>query len=953
MTRHELNDVFATTSFLQGANAAYLEQLYASYQKAPNSVGPEWQAFFASLRDDKDDVLFQARGPSWKPNGSAAKVVAPAAFTKEQALAAAQDTLAARTLIRNYRTRGHLISKLDPLELTTRKEHPELRPRTYGFTKADYDRPIYLGGALGLQFGTLREVLAILKRVYGQHIGAEYMHISDPEQRQWIQDRLEGPESEVRFTPQGKKAILKKLIEAEIFERFLDVKYTGTKRFGLDGGESLVPALEQVIKRGGQLGLKEIVIGMPHRGRLNVLANVMAKPYRAIFNEFKGGSAHPDDVEGSGDVKYHLGASSDRDFDGNRVHLSLTANPSHLEIVDPVVLGKVRAKQDQLHDSERREVLPLLLHGDAAFAGQGVVAECFGLSGLRGHRIGGSLHFIVNNQIGFTTAPRFARSSPYPSDVAKMIDAPIFHVNGDDPEAVVHVVKIAVDFRQRFGKPVVIDMFCYRRHGHNEADEPAFTQPLMYARIGEHPRVTEIYGNKLLEEGLLTAAEVEQMHADFRVLLEEEFAASDSYRPNRADWLDGKWSGIGLAEEGARRGVTGVDVERLKEIGCKITHFPKNFTPHKTIARIMANRRKMIEAGVGIDWATAESLAFGSLLTEGFRVRLSGQDSERGTFSQRHSVLMDQSNEKKYTPLKHISKTQGLFEVINSMLSEEAVLGFEYGYSLAEPNALVLWEAQFGDFANGAQVVIDQFISSGERKWLRMSGLVLLLPHGYEGQGPEHSSARLERYLQLCAEDNWQIANCTTPANYFHILRRQLHRQFRKPLVLMTPKSLLRHKRVVSTLSQFGPGTSFHRVLWDDAQFLAGQAIKLKPDAEVKRVVLCAGKVYYDLYEEREKRGLDDIYLLRIEQLYPFPARALIQELTRFAEAEMVWCQEEPKNMGAWSFVEPNLSWVLDHIEAKHKRPRYAGRSASASAAAGIAHKHQSELKALLEEALG
>ena len=953
MTRHELNDVFATTSFLQGANAAYLEQLYASYQKAPNSVGPEWQAFFASLRDDKDDVLFQARGPSWKPNGSAAKVVAPAAFTKEQALAAAQDTLAARTLIRNYRTRGHLISKLDPLELTTRKEHPELRPRTYGFTKADYDRPIYLGGALGLQFGTLREVLAILKRVYGQHIGAEYMHISDPEQRQWIQDRLEGPESEVRFTPQGKKAILKKLIEAEIFERFLDVKYTGTKRFGLDGGESLVPALEQVIKRGGQLGLKEIVIGMPHRGRLNVLANVMAKPYRAIFNEFKGGSAHPDDVEGSGDVKYHLGASSDRDFDGNRVHLSLTANPSHLEIVDPVVLGKVRAKQDQLHDSERREVLPLLLHGDAAFAGQGVVAECFGLSGLRGHRIGGSLHFIVNNQIGFTTAPRFARSSPYPSDVAKMIDAPIFHVNGDDPEAVVHVVKIAVDFRQRFGKPVVIDMFCYRRHGHNEADEPAFTQPLMYARIGEHPRVTEIYGNKLVEEGLVTAAEIEQMHADFRVLLEEEFAASDSYRPNRADWLDGKWSGIGLAEEGARRGVTGVDVERLKEIGCKITHFPKNFTPHKTIARIMANRRNMIEGGVGIDWATAESLAFGSLLTEGFRVRLSGQDSERGTFSQRHSVLMDQSNEKKYTPLKHISKTQGLFEVINSMLSEEAVLGFEYGYSLAEPNALVLWEAQFGDFANGAQVVIDQFISSGERKWLRMSGLVLLLPHGYEGQGPEHSSARLERYLQLCAEDNWQIANCTTPANYFHILRRQLHRQFRKPLVLMTPKSLLRHKRVVSTLSQFGPGTSFHRVLWDDAQFLAGQAIKLKPDAEIKRVVLCSGKVYYDLYEEREKRGLDDIYLLRIEQLYPFPARALIQELTRFAEAEMVWCQEEPKNMGAWSFVEPNLSWVLDHIEAKHKRPRYAGRSASASAAAGIAHKHQSELKALLEEALG
>src|SRR6516162_4562643 len=953
MTRHELNDVFATTSFLQGANAAYLEQLYASYQKAPNSVGPEWQAFFASLRDDKDDVLFQARGPSWKPNGSAAKVVAPAAFTKEQALAAAQDTLAARTFIRNYRTRGHLIAKLDPLELTTRKEHPELRPRTYGFTRADYDRPIYLGGALGLQFGTLREALAILKRVYGRHIGAEYMHISDPEQRQWIQDRLEGPESEVRFTPQGKKAILKKLIEAEIFERFLDVKYTGTKRFGLDGGESLVPALEQVIKRGGQLGLKEIVICMPHRGRRYVLANVMAKPYRAIFNEFKGGSAHPDDVEGSGDVKYHLGASSDREFDGNRVHLSLTANPSHLEIVDPVVLGKVRAKQDQLHDSERREVLPLLLHGDAAFAGQGVVAECFGLSGLRGHRIGGSLHFIVNNQIGFTTAPRFARSSPYPSDVAKMIDAPIFHVNGDDPEAVVYVAKIATEFRQIFSKPVVIDMFCYRRHGHNEADEPAFTQPLMYQRIAEHPSVVDVYSKRLVEEGLLTAAEVEQMHAEFRAHLEEEFAASDSYRPNRADWLDGKWSGIGHAEEGARRGVTGVDLNFLTEVGRKMTTIPKNFHPHKTVARIIASRRRMVEDGRGIDWATAESLAFGALLVEGYTVRLSGQDSERGTFSQRHAVLMDQLNEKKYTPLKHISKDQARFEVINSMLSEEAVLGFEYGYSLAEPNALTLWEAQFGDFANGAQVVFDQFVSSGERKWLRMSGLVCLLPHGYEGQGPEHSSARLERFLQMCAEDNMQVANCTTPANYFHVLRRQLHRQFRKPLVLMTPKSLLRHKRVVSTLAQLGRGTTFHRLLWDDAQFLPDQPIKLVPDPEIRRVVLCSGKIYYDLYEEREKRGINDIYLLRLEQLYPFPARALIQELARFKDAEMIWCQEESRNMGAWSFIEPNLSWVLEHIEAKHKRPRYVGRPSSAATATGLMSKHVSELKAFLDEALG
>ncbi len=955
MTRHELNDVFLRTSFLHGANATYLTELYARYQQDPGSVDPELAAFFAGLHDDKDAVLAEARGPSWARDGAAAPRAqrtsgAVATLTETEALDAARDTLGARMLIRAYRTRGHLVANLDPLQLTSRREHPELKPKTYGFAKSDYDRPIFIGGTFGLEFATLRQILDILKRTYCGTIGAEYMHISDPPQRAWIQDRIEG--REVSFTPEGKKAILKKLMEAEIFERFIDVKYTGTKRFGLDGAESTVPALEQFIKRGGQLGVQSIVIGMPHRGRLNVLANVMAKPYRAIFNEFKGGSAHPDDVEGSGDVKYHLGASSDREFDGNRVHLSLTANPSHLESVDPVVLGKVRAKQDQREDKERRKVLPLLLHGDAAFAGQGVVAECFGLSGLRGHRTGGSLHFIVNNQIGFTTAPRFARSSPYPSDVAKMIDAPILHVNGDDPEAVVHVAKIAVEFRQQFGKPVVIDMFCYRRYGHNEADEPAFTQPLMYARIKEHPTVVEVYARKLIDEGLLTRDEVDAMKAEFRAYLEEEFGASDTYRPNRADWLDGKWSGIGFADEGDRRGMTAVDVDVLKEVGKKITTIPKSFHPHKTVVRILANRRKMIDDGEGIDWSTAEALAYGTLLVEGYRVRLSGQDSERGTFSQRHAVLMDQENEKKYTPLKHIAKEQGTFEVINSMLSEEAVLGFEYGYSLAEPDALVLWEAQFGDFANGAQVVVDQFISSGERKWLRMSGLVLLLPHGYEGQGPEHSSARLERYLQLCAEDNWQIANCTTPANYFHVLRRQLHRRFRKPLVIMTPKSLLRHKRAVSTLDEFGPGSSFHRILWDDAQLNPADTVALVADDKIRRVVLCSGKVYYDLYEERAKRGVDDVYLLRMEQLYPFPARALIHELSRFKAADVVWCQEEPKNMGAWSFVEPNLAWVLDHIGAEQRRPRYVGRPSSAATATGLMSKHMRELQAFLNEAL-
>jgi 2-oxoglutarate dehydrogenase E1 component len=765
----------------------------------------------------------------------------------------------------------------------------------------------------------------------------------------------------VTFTLEGKKAILNKLIETESFEKFADVKYTGTKRFGLEGGESMIPALEQIIKRGGQLGVKEIVIGMAHRGRLTTLANVMSKPMRAIFNEFRGGSFKPEEVEGSGDVKYHLGASSDREFDGNRVHLSLTANPSHLEIVDPVVLGKVRAKQDQhgCTPNDRRAVLPLLIHGDAAFAGQGVVAECFGMSGIRGHRIGGSIHFVINNQIGFTTNPKHSRSSHYCTDVAKMVEAPIFHVNGDDPEAVTHVAKIATEFRMKFQKPVVIDMICYRRHGHNETDEPAFTQPKMYKAIKAHPTTVAVYSKRLIDEGTLSQAEVEAMQANVRAHLDAELAASEGYKPNKADWLDGRWSGMSGEEDEARRGKTGVEVEKLREIGRRITAVPNDFSAHKTIQRLLENRRKMIDTGDGLDWAMAEHLAFGTLVAEKHAVRLSGQDCERGTFSQRHSVLTDQVTEKQYTPLKYVAPDQARFEVINSMLSEEAVLGFEYGYTLAEPNALVMWEAQFGDFANGAQVLFDQFLSSGERKWLRMSGLVCLLPHGYEGQGPEHSSARLERFLQLSAEDNWQVANCTTPANYFHILRRQIHRKVRKPLILMTPKSLLRHKRATSALAELGPGTSFHRLLWDDAQSRpeaarAGETVKLVADDKIRRVVLCTGKVYYDLYEAREAAGIDDIYLLRVEQLYPFPAKALIAELSRFRQADMVWCQEEPRNMGAWSYIEPNLEWTLAHVPgAKAKRASYAGRHASASTATGLASRHASEQKALIADALG
>jgi 2-oxoglutarate dehydrogenase E1 component len=600
-------------------------------------------------------------------------------------------------------------------------------------------------------------------------------------------------------------------------------------------------------------------------------------------------------------------------------------------------------------------VMPLLIHGDAAFAGQGVVAECFGLSGLKGYRTGGSLHFIVNNQIGFTTYPRYSRSSPYPSDVAKMIEALILHVNGDDPEAVVFAAKVATEYRQTFQKPVVIDMFCYRRFGHNEGDEPAFTQPLMYKKIRAHPSTLEIYDKKLIAEGVVTEGEIETMKTEWRRRLDAEFEAGQGYRPNKADWLDGRWSGLKAAHDAddPRRGNTGVDATVLRDIGKRITTAPQGFTVHRTIRRFLDARAKAIESGEGIDWATGEALAFCSLLKEGHRVRLSGQDSERGTFSQRHSVLFDQNTEERYTPFNHVGDPQGRFEVLNSMLSEEAVLGFEYGYSTAEPSALTLWEAQFGDFANGAQVVFDQFISSGERKWLRMSGLVCLLPHGYEGQGPEHSSARLERYLQMCAEDNMQVANCTTPANYFHILRRQLRREIRKPLILMTPKSLLRHKRAVSRLDEMANGTSFHRLLWDDAQLLPDEKIKLLPDDKIRRVIMCSGKVYYDLYDEREKRGIDDIYILRIEQLYPFPTKALITELSRFKEAEMVWCQEEPRNMGAWFFVDTFLQWVLNQIGARHRTMRYAGRPAAASPAVGQISKHLAQLKQFLEEALG
>ena len=983
MTEQSPNDQFHASSFLQGHNAEYIEQLYARYASDPSAVDESWREYFRQLGENPVDARREAAGASWarndwppapsdeltaaldgqwppepekEPDAAERKIRAKAEekgveLTDEAVRRAVLDSIRALMLIRAYRIRGHLAADLDPLGMRKASEHPELDPANYGFTEADMDRPIFIDNVLGLEIATMRQIIEIVKRTYCGTFALQYMHISDPEQSAWLKERIEGYGKEIQFTREGRKAILKKLVEAEGFEKFLHVKYMGTKRFGLDGAESLIPAMEQIIKRGGALGVKEIVIGMPHRGRLSVLANVMGKPYRAIFNEFQGGSFKPEDVDGSGDVKYHLGASSDREFDGNKVHLSLTANPSHLEAVNPVVLGKARAKQEQHNDTDRHQVLPLLLHGDAAFAGQGVVAECFGLSGLSGHRTGGTMHIIVNNQIGFTTAPHFSRSSPYPTDIALMVEAPIFHVNGDDPEAVVHAAKVATEFRQKFHKDVVIDIFCYRRFGHNEGDEPMFTNPLMYKRIKKHKTTLQIYTERLVKDGLIPEGEIEDMKAAFQAFLNEEFEAAKDYKPNKADWLDGRWSHLDKEGQEYQRGQTAIPAETLEEIGNALTTLPEGFPVHKTVARMLATKAKMFDTGQGFDWATAEAIAFGSLLLENYPVRLSGQDSTRGTFSHRHSAIINQETEERYYPLNHIRDGQARYDVIDSMLSEYAVLGFEYGYSLAEPNSLVLWEAQFGDFANGAQIMFDQFISSGERKWLRMSGLVCLLPHGYEGQGPEHSSARLERFLQMSAEDNWIVANCTTPANYFHILRRQMHRSYRKPLIMMTPKSLLRHKMAVSAAEDFVSGSSFHRVLWDDAQ-KGNSDTALVPDEKIKRVVMCSGKVYYDLLAERDARGIDDVYLMRVEQFYPFPALSMVKELDRFKQAEMVWCQEEPKNQGAWTFMEPNIEWVLTRIDAKHTRPVYAGRPAAASPATGLGSQHKAQQEALVNAAL-
>jgi 2-oxoglutarate dehydrogenase E1 component len=909
--------------------------------------GPSWQKPNWRLAADTDALTIALDPTQMAVEIKAAAKAAGKPISDTDAVAAAGDSIRAMMLVRTYRVRGHLAANLDPLGLSKQEIPADLDPAYHGFTEADLDRSVYVGGTLGFEWVSMRELVATLRANYCGPVGLEYMHISDVEERRFLQERMEGKDAAISFSPEGKKAILGKVIEAEQFEKFLAKKYVGTKRFGLDGGEAMIPALEAIIKYGGQLGVRDIVYGMPHRGRLNVLANVMAKPYRIIFHEFSGGSAQPDDVGGSGDVKYHLGTSTDREFDGVKVHMSLVPNPSHLEAVNPVVLGKARAQLTIRDDLKAKDqVLPVLLHGDAAFAGQGIVWETLSFQGIPGYATGGCIHFIVNNQIGFTTSPQFSRNSPYPSDVAKGVQAPIFHVNGDDPEAVTFACKMAIEFRQKFDKDVVIDMWCYRRFGHNEGDEPSFTQPLMYKVIKGKTGVSDVYAARLAAEGVIDASWASEHAMRFTQILEQEFEAGQSYKANEADWFGGRWAGLNKPAdpESARRNVpTGIAKKLMDGLGRTLTTVPDGHSIHPTLNRVIDAKKTMFSSGENFDWATGEALAFGSLLSEGYGVRLSGQDSCRGTFSQRHAVWVDQTNENKYIPLSTLP--HGRFEVYDSPLSEYGVLGFEYGFAGADPKTLVMWEAQFGDFVNGAQTMIDQFITSGESKWLRANGLVMLLPHGYEGQGPEHSSARPERFLQSCAEDNIQVCNITTPANYFHVLRRQMHRSFRKPLIIMTPKSLLRHKLAVSKAEDFQGESHFMRILSDPWA---------PADKDVKRLVLCSGKVAYDLMEARNAAGDTNTAIIRIEQLYPFPGEPLVVRLKRMVNLEnVVWAQEEPKNNGYWFFTEPLVEQCLAEAGCKPKRARYAGRSASASPATGLMKRHVTEQAALIADALG
>jgi len=939
-------------NFLNSANAPYVAELFYKYSQDPNSVDSSWGNFFNSLNENDLSVLGDFGGPEWKKRPS--NIIDGISFDKATRLVpnikvdsfrtSTLDSIRTLRLIRAYHMNGHLTANLDPLNLSKKEYHPELDYKSYGLTDNDLDKEIFIDGSFGLESAPLNKIIKILKETYSSSIGVEYLYIQSPDQKKWIRERIEEVRNKTIFTHEGKKAIYNRLVESELFEQYLDKKFLGTKRYGIEGGESMIPGIEQIVKQACLAKVENIFIGTAHRGRLTLLSTVLGMPYKSILSKFQGYQNDPNEVMGSGDVKYHLGVSSDREFEGKKIHISLVPNPSHLEAVDPVVIGKVRAKQTQLKDKTNDKVFGLLIHGDAAMAGQGIVAETFAMSQLVGFRTGGTIHFVINNQIGFTTMPQYGRSAPYCTEIAKMVQAPIFHVNGDDPEAVVHVCRLATEFRNKFKVDVVVDMFCYRRSGHNEADEPSFTQPLMYQAIKNHQTTVKIYEKRLLEEKILTNEESKKIKTNFKNFLDKESESAKSYKPNKADWLEGDWTGLSTASFDARKGLTSVKENDLLKIGKAIHQIPINFNAHKKIKKIYKDRLTSIHEGKNIDWSTAESLAFATLLNEGYGVRLSGQDTGRGTFSQRHSVLYDQINEKRFVPLRHFTKKQGYFEIIDSFLSEYGVLGFEYGYSQSDPKTLVIWEAQFGDFANGAQTIIDQFITTGERKWLRMSGLTLLLPHGHEGQGPEHTSSRLERFLQMCAEDNIQVANCTSPANYFHILRRQLHRNFRKPLVILTPKSTLRHKQNVSSIDYFINGSTFHRVLRN--------TITKEKEKKINRIIICSGKLYFELQDHIEELQKENVFILRLEQIYPFPYDVFSKELKRFTDCEIIWCQEEPKNMGAYGFVKRRIESVMKNTNVKQEKLLYVGRRAAASPATGVFDRHVANQKNILRLAV-
>jgi len=939
-------------NFLNSSNAPYVAELFYKYSQDPNSVDSSWGNFFNSLNENDLSVLGDFGGPEWKKRPS--NIIDGISFDKATRLVpnikvdsfrtSTLDSIRTLRLIRAYHMNGHLTANLDPLNLSKKEYHPELDYKSYGLKESDLDKEIFIDGSFGLESASLNEIIKILKETYSSSIGVEYLYIQSPDQKQWIRERIEEVRNKTIFTHEGKKAIYNRLVESELFEQYLDKKFLGTKRYGIEGGESMIPGIEQIVKQACLAKVENIFIGTAHRGRLTLLSTVLGMPYKSILSKFQGYQNDPNEVMGSGDVKYHLGVSSDREFEGKKIHISLVPNPSHLEAVDPVVIGKVRAKQTQLKDKTNDKVFGLLIHGDAAMAGQGIVAETFAMSQLVGFRTGGTIHFVINNQIGFTTMPQYGRSAPYCTEIAKMVQAPIFHVNGDDPEAVVHVCRLATEFRNKFKVDVVVDMFCYRRSGHNEADEPSFTQPLMYQAIKNHQTTVKIYEKRLLEEKILTNEESKKIKTNFKNFLDKESESAKSYKPNKADWLEGDWTGLSTASFDARKGLTSVKENDLLKIGKAIHQIPIDFNAHKKIKKIYKDRLTSIHEGKNIDWSTAESLAFATLLNEGYGVRLSGQDTGRGTFSQRHSVLYDQINEKRFVPLRHFTKKQGYFEIIDSFLSEYGVLGFEYGYSQSDPKTLVIWEAQFGDFANGAQTIIDQFITTGERKWLRMSGLTLLLPHGHEGQGPEHTSSRLERFLQMCAEDNIQVANCTSPANYFHILRRQLHRNFRKPLVILTPKSTLRHKQNVSSIDYFINGSTFHRVLRNE--------ITKEEEKKINRIIICSGKLYFELQDHIEELQKENVFILRLEQIYPFPYDVFSKELKRFTDCEIMWCQEEPKNMGAYGFVKRRIESVMKQINMKQEKLLYVGRRAAASPATGVFDRHLANQKNILRLAI-